>query len=68
MPRKSSVILSPAEKKAQVAALRADIKQTRSLRSEANKQLKLVTREFNAADKALSKLQTKLEALTAKAA
>lgn len=68
MPRKSSVILSPAEKRAQVAALRADIKETRSRRSDANKQLTLVTREFKAADKALNQLQTKLQALTAKAA
>lgn len=68
MPRKASVILTPAEKRAQVAELRAVIKQTRSRRSEANKSLKLVTREFNTAEKELAKLQTKLEVLTQKAA
>lgn len=68
MARPASVVLSPADKKAKIVALKAEIKDLKNTQKAANTEIKMQTKIVTAAEKQLAKLQGGLEKLTTKVA
>jgi uncharacterized coiled-coil DUF342 family protein len=68
MARKPSIILSPADKKAKVVEIKAQIKDLKAQEKEHLSVIKAATKAATGLSKQLGKLQEELTTLTAKAA